>query len=210
LSGDESDADVTEACKQPGKGQRKYNKLLACFYCHKLLKMKMHLVSVHRDEPEVAELMQMKNGKEKDREFTRLVKRGNFLHNTSVLAGGSGELIVGRQVQRKHDPTKYLPCVHCQTMLLQHDLYRHVQKCSLRPVSTAADSGQVTCSSRKSKKHTVCEAHMLLFGAVNSDDIPSSDKFRREILSSLHHDDIAKIIKKDDIFPVQQPFHIYG
>jgi hypothetical protein len=198
-SDDATDADMMTGRKRSRTGQRKYDKLLACFFCHKLLKMKMkrHLISVHRDEPEVTEILQITDEKEKALEFSRLVKRGNFLHNASVLSGEPGELIVGRQVQTKHDPAKYLPCVHCQTLLLQHDLYRHVKKCSLKPLSSAAGSGQAT--SLKSKRHTVSESRMFLFGAVNSDDVPSSDKFRKEILGSLHHDNIAKVIKKDDL-----------
>jgi hypothetical protein len=86
------------------KAVRKYDKVLACFYCHKLLKMKMkrHLETVHRDEPEVQRLLLLADKSEKKTGFARLVNRGNFIHNTDVLRGSEGELIVRRrpQVQR--------------------------------------------------------------------------------------------------------------
>jgi len=43
--------------------KRKYDNVLACFFCGKLLKMKMqrHLVSVHKDEREVAKIMSLQD-----------------------------------------------------------------------------------------------------------------------------------------------------
>jgi len=91
--------------------------VLACVFCNKLLKMKLkrHLCTVHKDEPEVALLMKLSDAtaKEADLGFARLRARGNFNHNTDALESGRGSLIVSRRARHIRSPNKYLPCLHC-------------------------------------------------------------------------------------------------
>jgi predicted transcriptional regulator len=182
--------------------KRCYDKVLACFFCKKLLKMKMkrHLVTVHKTEPEVVHILKLPDLKQREIEFARLVNRGNFLHNTEVLQNGTGSLIVGRRRNRHCEPQEYLPCIHCQAMFLCHDLYRHVRSCKFGPIVASCPGSTEEHSEENAKKKVVLsEARLFLHGAVQSDDSAIPKKFQREILTSLREDDLGKIVKNDYI-----------
>ena len=172
---------------QRRRGKRKYDKTLACVFCHKLLKMKIkrHLRTVHKDEPEVARLMKLSDAKEADLGFARLRARGNFNHNTDALESGRGSLIVSRRARLKRSPRKYLPCVHCLNMFLSKDLYRHSRRCPVKKASDPSVKEAVKTASR-----------YLLSGVVNSYVSP---KFKTEVLDNMRHDDISKTCEKDEI-----------
>jgi hypothetical protein len=76
------------------KKKRSYNKLLACYFCHKLLKLKMkrHLETVHAKEPEVAELLNTASLSERALGFSRFINRG-ILFITSRFLKKEKELL---------------------------------------------------------------------------------------------------------------------
>ena len=179
--------DGIDAAVSTGRSKRQYDELLSCFFCGKLLKMKMrrHLTGVHRKEPEIVRIMKL-GSEERERELARIRNHGNFIHNTSVLENGKGSLICARKIKRHVSPRKYLPCVHCLSMVLSKDLYSHTRKCKLR-------SDSAVQSSVKSR------SRFFLQGAVKAKGVHVSSKFKCEILDSMHCDGIAKICRKDDM-----------
>jgi len=168
----ESDCDIP-AKSVPKK--RKYNKVLACFYCGKLLKMKMqrHLISVHKNEREVAELLAVEGPKLRCVGFARLRNRGNFNHNTTVLESRSGSLVCARKTRRFRSPRKYLPCVHCLSMFLAKDLLNHTRRCPMN--RSSGDDGTTRRSVRGS-------ARCILDGVLKGSELRVPAKFRSEIL----------------------------
>lgn len=179
---------------------RSYDKVLACFYCQKLkkLKMKRHLETVHRKEHEVCRLNSITDNKERKLGFARLISRGNFNHNVGVLESGDGMLIVGRRTRRSVDssPDDYLPCVHCLVFYLARDLYRHNRNCKFQPKSV---SDHANDQSEKAKKSIVSSSWLLLEGAVNGENVAVSPRFRGNVLQNMRRDDLTRIVKRDAI-----------
>lgn len=166
-----------KAKEQTVMKKRQYNEVLACFFCGKLLKMKMkrHLVSVHKDEPEVAKIMRLPDGKEQQKELARLRNRGNFNYNTNVLRAGKGDIICARKIKRTVSPRKYLPCSYCLRVFLAKDLHMLSERCSLRSEGDRMTNDDGNC---KHVKNVKTGARFLLHGAVRADTAPVSTKFR--------------------------------
>ena len=174
--------------RRRGSGRRRrYDKVLCCFFCQKLVKCKMkrHLVAVHKNETEVARLMTLTDESERRKGFRSLLSRGNFSHNMDVMDSGNGELIYGRRsVKNPRSAADYLPCHHCLQLFLAHDLYRHVRSCPLNNETSPV-----------AQKNVISRARFLLEGAK----VGESTKFSTEVLSKIRHDEIRDIIVKDSL-----------
>jgi len=159
------------------KKRRKYDKTLSCVFCGKLLKMKMkrHLITVHKSEPEVEQLMSLSDAGERERGFARLRMRGNFNYNSDRLRRGEGSLIYCRRSRYRRSPRKYLPCVHCIGMFLARNLHRHTKACAIRKVEDAAVTDRRSCTTA---------SRYLLAGAVEGER-SASKKFKSEVLCNM-------------------------
>ena len=153
------------------------------------MKMQRHLVSVHKDEREVAKIMSLQDQAEKKLEFARLRNRRNFNHNANVLERGEGSLICSRKIKRTVSPRKHLPCTNCLGMFLSKDLYVHSRRCQLR------SGGGVD----KKRKHIKARARALLHGAVGENQIRVSRKFRADVLDNTRVDKLSKFCQNDEL-----------
>lgn len=75
--------------------RRIYDKKQYCLFCQRpFQKIARHLLSVHKNEGDVAKAaMYPKNSKERRMLLNQLRKRGNFAYNTGVAYQGSGEMV---------------------------------------------------------------------------------------------------------------------
>jgi sulfur relay (sulfurtransferase) DsrF/TusC family protein len=183
--------------KRSDSGGRKYDKKLACFFCEKILmqKMKRHLESVHKEEPEIESILS-KPKAQQELLFASVVCRGNFNYNVKVLEQGVGELIVGRRPTTVTKPDDYLPCIHCLAFYLSRDLYAHTASCKFR--SHEADEPAAK-ENEKDNKDILAKARMLLSGALHQDYASVSDKFRTEILDKMRYDNVSKYVRTDSL-----------
>jgi hypothetical protein len=186
--------EASEDDHDSAKKKRKYDKLLACLFCHKLLKQKIkrHLVAVHAREPEIVELSHITSESERSLGYSRLVSRGNFVHNVKVLEKGEGTLIVGRRTNRQVAVSDYLPCIYCQTLYISRDLSRHVKNCKMKPQNNNTGSD-------KKVKHIAAQARMLLEGAMKQKYRPITEQFQDEIIATMRCDELTDLVKQDEL-----------
>ena len=66
--------------------KRNYAKADYCYYCSKLFvsRISKHLLSVHRDKPEIEEALRYKPGKVRHKLLYKLQQLGNYQHNKEV------------------------------------------------------------------------------------------------------------------------------
>ena len=117
-------------------GGRVYDKGHICYFCNKrCLKIARHLLSVHKSEAEVMQIISIdsksKEGCNKRANALDILRyRGDFYHNLKVLKTG-GELIVYRRPGNGEEchASDFTPCMHCLAFIRKHDLWRHVRQC---------------------------------------------------------------------------------
>ena len=173
------------------------DKELACYFCHKLLrhKMKRHLETVHKKEPEVESIM-LRSKKDRELLFAGLVCRGNFNHNVHVLECGSGQLIVSRRPTTESRPNDYVPYIFCLSFFLCKDVYAHTKLCKFKPHDNNADDNNGEVGS--DNKAILGKCRMLLYGALQRDYV-MSDAFRSEVFDCMRYDELAKYVKTDSL-----------
>ncbi|XP_055082072.1 uncharacterized protein LOC129456738 isoform X1 [Periophthalmus magnuspinnatus] len=74
--------------------------------------------------------------------LNKLRNKGNYNHNTDVLSSGDGLLKPRRTSKKKYNPKDYVHCMYCQALYLRRDLWRHVRKCSSKPVEANSEIGR--------------------------------------------------------------------
>jgi hypothetical protein len=199
LADDESDVEISGTAKvntvktEKKAGKRTYDKVLACFFCRKLLKLKIkrHLEMVHAKEPEVEQVL-LSSEEDCKLGFARLTNRGNFNHNIRVLESGEGTLIVGRRSSRPVSNSDYLPCVHCLVFFMSSDINRHSRACKFKPTEVESEGS-------KTEKRVSSLSRMLLEGAMKKKYVQASDKFKMETLSNMRCDELTTLVKKDAV-----------
>jgi hypothetical protein len=188
------DSVIVPLYESSADGSRKYDKKLACYFCEKILlqKMKRHLETVHKEEPEVESILS-KPKAQQELLFASLVCRGNFNHNVRILDQGVGELIVGRRPTTAMKPEDYLPCIHCLSFYLSRDLYAHTASCRFKPRESNEPE------SNKDNKNILGKARMLLSGALHQDHASISNKFRTEVIDTMRYDRLSKYVRTDSL-----------
>ncbi|XP_054274565.1 uncharacterized protein LOC128994208 [Macrosteles quadrilineatus] len=114
------------------QGKRKWDKKLFCTFCKQFKKNKLakHFEAKHSDEVEVSEFLALpKKCKERRNLITKLVNRGYFMHNQTVLSVGEGEIIPKKRSQAMKSPSKVLPCEVCGASYSRKELHKHVPNC---------------------------------------------------------------------------------
>ncbi|KAJ3592756.1 hypothetical protein NHX12_007883 [Muraenolepis orangiensis] len=102
-----------------------------CLVCGKpQVKLARHL-KVHKGHPEIAMVLSLKPScKNRKVLLEQLRNRGNFLHNSRVVAGGAGMLKVKRR-PKEGRARSYGCCQFCHGSFVSTDLWRHVMRCPL-------------------------------------------------------------------------------
>ncbi|XP_048838462.1 uncharacterized protein hnrnpul1l isoform X1 [Brienomyrus brachyistius] len=114
-----------------------------CFLCRTpQSKLARHLKRHKQESADVAKALSCPTGsKERKKLLDILRKRGNFMHNNSVLSKGCGSLKVSR---RSKDDTcrAYEYCIHCRGMFKRAELWRHMRRCSSKLEATSDHKGR--------------------------------------------------------------------
>ena len=184
---------VARVCKKED-GRRQYDKKLACYFCGKLIRHRIHnhLDGCHGDVPEVAAAL-AKTGNQRKYSIEKLKNMGNYRHNIAVLSSGKGELIIARRSSKVDavDPTDYLPCVHCLAFCKSDELWRHCKTCHLRKQINDEKATGV-----------LAKARMLLEGGLqeegNVTDKGMQD-LHKHVLLAMRKDAAYKSLKEDTL-----------
>ncbi|XP_059907777.1 uncharacterized protein LOC132457539 isoform X2 [Gadus macrocephalus] len=110
-----------------------------------------------------------------------LRNRGNFEYNRDVLKKGSGQLKVKRRA-KKVESKKYEYCIHCKGMFLRPELWRHMKRCSSKP---------------EEQEHQGRKRVLGLAAAIDSASSSTVENGVLKMLSRMHDDDIASVIRND-------------
>ena len=170
-------------------GGRTFDKLLACYYCEKILKYRIgnHLVCCHANEEEVQDIFKCskQDTKAKRQAIEKIKHMGNFNHNIKVLKNGKGELIVARRSRKDSNVKDYLPCTHCLGFFRSCELFRHNKSCSF--------------NKKKDQSHdrVIVKGRMLLAGALDEN---MSEEYDKVVLASMRsNDDVCEAIENDNL-----------
>ncbi|KAG7262974.1 hypothetical protein CRUP_029402 [Coryphaenoides rupestris] len=100
-----------------------------CLVCGKpQVKLARHL-KVHKGHPDIAMVLSLKPSCKKRKVLLeQLRNRGNFLHNSRVVAGGVGLLKVKRRPKEGRSRS-YGCCQFCHGSFVSTDLWRHIMRC---------------------------------------------------------------------------------
>ncbi|XP_073667579.1 uncharacterized protein [Paramisgurnus dabryanus] len=102
-----------------------------CYICGKpQSKFTRHLKIHENTNMDVARALALpKHSKERKKLLDKLRNKGNYEHNASVLASGSGQLKLKRKPKKNYNPNDYVNCMYCHAMFLRRELWRHVRNC---------------------------------------------------------------------------------
>ncbi|XP_069109788.1 uncharacterized protein [Argopecten irradians] len=173
-------------------GRRVVDKQHNCLFCNKLqLRIGRHLQTVHKNEPQVQQILGTSMKKEKEKKLDKLRLEGDYKHNINVLKSNTGFLILARRPssnsckQKNYLHTDFLPCEFCLGFFLKTELWRHRSNCLFAPTET--------------KKHTRVQRNsvLLLESSVSDPDLHKG--FRDNVVSTLIVDDISLIIRNDRV-----------
>ena len=169
-------------------GRRVYDKTNTCLYCtQELKKIGRHLLSVHKDEPEVSEILAYNCGQTKDRKtkLEILLLKGNNYHNIKVLKiGGVLNVIRRPNISSDESYLGYSPCLHCFAFVMKHEIWRQNKRCVLKKQG-------INETHNRKLQH---ESQMLLYSSQDSHD---DRAFIDAVLSTMKNDDVTFVIKRD-------------
>lgn len=163
---------------------RKWDKKQFCPFCLKpVAKLPRHMETVHKAEPEVEEVMRLplKSSIRRQRP-EKLLRLGNYKHNTQVLQTKSGMLVTTRRPSKPCSADDFVPCEYCFAFFLQRDLWKHVKVCKHRPND----------ESRKRRSRSI--GIMLLPNASNA-----SPGLQKEVLSRMNAGKVATAVRNDSL-----------
>ncbi|GFS20770.1 hypothetical protein ElyMa_001579100 [Elysia marginata] len=172
--------------KMSDKDNNKISKDQCCFFCHKYVKkMGRHLTTVHKNEPEVAQIMQLPPGDAKRKEqLDKFRNLGNFKNNSQAISDQKGKMIPSRRPGKNIPSDDYIACPSCFGLFKKHSLWRHTKKCGLRSPGTRKPETQVQAKASTFK---------LNFNMC------ASDELKKCILSSMLMDDIGEVVRNDSL-----------
>ena len=197
VSSDDEDAPSEQVCKRKKVnvgsskktpiGKRSYDKRNACVFCAKeYAKIGRHILIVHKNEPDVAEILGLKPDEKKKRKqmLSAIRQKGNFHHNLKTLKVG-GEIKVARRPSHSMDDKgashqDYTPCLTCYVFVKKNVLWRHNKTCPKRPESPQRN---------RKLQH---ESAMLLHSTEED-----MTRFHQEFISRMWNDDITSTVKQD-------------
>ncbi|KAJ1523155.1 hypothetical protein ONE63_001048 [Megalurothrips usitatus] len=97
-------------------------------------KLVEHLTSKHSDEKSVKEVLALPpRKKERALAIGKLRTAGTLKHNQEVLASGKGVLLCKKRVTEPNAPEHFKTCGYCGSLYAAASMYKHLQKCSLKP-----------------------------------------------------------------------------
>ena len=176
-----------------------YDKVNFCTFCKKEIKSKIarHILSVHKDDPRVSDIRFLPpRSHERMIQLQVLANEGNFKHNTEVLKGKPGQLVVARRRghgEKPHQAEDFLPCEFCKLFIIRDNLWQHNRSCNVRlSMSAANDTSEpeeerINNAVRRGK-------NLLLSALLESADLPAMQMIER-----MNNDDIKNVVLQDTL-----------
>ncbi|KAL7387003.1 hypothetical protein ABVT39_016899 [Epinephelus coioides] len=154
-----------------------------CFICKDFhFKIARHFKTHIKDNSDIAYALSLPAGSATRKKLLEnLRNRGNFEYNRDVLKKGSGQLKVKRKA-KKVECKKYEYCIHCKGMFLRPELWRHMKRCS---------------SKAEEQEHQGRKRVLGLASAIQSACSSTVNDGVLKMLSRMHDDDIASVIRND-------------
>ena len=171
------------------KSKRVYDNYHCCCFCGKLSSNIIKHLRTHKEESEVAYMLnlEMMKTKEADAEVQKMRKvlrqRGDYAHNIDVIQRQCGEMILTRRERcDEFNSTWYRPCPHCLEWLRISSLKKHSPTC-------------LDAESHVSKEDMMIKSDVLL-GLITPN---ASDKLIREVFSIMRRDEETAIAQSDGL-----------
>jgi hypothetical protein len=126
----------------------------------------------------------------------RLANEGNFKHNASAIAYGSGEVVVGRRNSTAcSNPDKFLPCEFCHKFLSKGNLWRHLRTCSARVSESVVEVVSSTEPGVKppTRQCAVARSRWVLNGALYQ----QSEACFVDLMNRMRDDNLKKVAMND-------------
>ncbi len=176
------DVGITVATKS-NSNKRKWDRRNYCVYCLKPYpKLARHILAVHKTEAEVKDFACLPpKSKQRRSKIKILTMKGNHLHNTEVLKSGTGTLLPARRTAEIKAPEDYLPCEFCSGWFQRNLLWKHQNNCELVV---------------QKKRHCNVQARGSLLLPISQE---MSENFRCNVLGIMRQDDIARVVRSDNI-----------
>ena len=190
---------------KPGKKQA-YDKVHVCFFCNKELKCKMkrHILSVHRKEDVVQNILLLPKGIERTNMVNRLINEGNFKHNIEVIQRGEGQLVVGKRFGSTKKPSAYTACSFCKKFQSKKNLWRHNKTC---PERIAYYSRHSDTNNGQNKRILAVKRGQAL---VNAAAFSSEDCNLSDLTDRMRDDDIKEICLADSLVRKEAELRLQG
>ena len=166
-------------------GKYRWNKQHACKFCPKLVnKMSTHLIDVHSDISEVAEVLALPIGsKKRRREFIKIQDEGDYIHNTEIIKKGHGTVIPKYRKTQSTEVDNLIACLHCHGLYTKNVLHIHYKTCYQKPEDFKA-----------LKKGEAVKMGRLIMPSHITDKA-----FDEHVIQRMRDDQIKKIIKRDPL-----------
>ena len=155
-----AESNVSDSVQLYSKKERKrgcknvYDKMHFCVFCKKEIQCKIarHLLTVHKGDARVAEILKMEKGSRRRRNALNLLaNEGNLWHNVAVLKNGAGKLVTSHRTgNRYRRPSDYMPCADCHRFVLSRSLWRHNKICVKKNEDGSTDSASIRCDAQAS------------------------------------------------------------
>ena len=168
--------------------KRIWDKKHWCPFCMiAFAKLPRHLEQKHSREPEVSRALSFpKKSRLRKEHLDEIRKRGNFLHNTSVIRKGEGTIVPCRRPRDNITADQYIPCNQCLGFFLKKDLWKHKKNCSQG-------------ISRSKPSRTRPFKHQQAGAALLPVCENASEAFREQILDTMATDEISLVIRNDNL-----------
>ena len=185
LSQNINDGIVVNAC--PKKGARRvYNKRHYCLYCSKpYAKMARHLERAHQNTMDVAKALSLPKGcQERKKQLDYIRNKGNYAHNAGVMESGKGDLVPSKRPIKESKGEDFMHCAYCQGLFTRKVLWRHMRRCTFKPVSDKPKPG-------KNRVQSMC---------TYTGPVPSHiSKQLWSVISAMTTNKVTDIIKSDPV-----------
>lgn len=113
------------------------NKKHACLFCEKLFpNIARHITNKHASELDVAKILLLpKKSKQRRMAWQKLVNKGDYAHNYSVLEANNGTAIPRYRSRKQQERSNFVFCYSCKALYKKKDLWKHKKTCSSEDTS---------------------------------------------------------------------------
>ncbi|CAI5690130.1 unnamed protein product [Oreochromis niloticus] len=174
---DDSDTTAEDSLKTSSSLRNK----TYCYICGKLqTKFTRHLKTHEKSHADVARVLSLpKKSKDRLKMLSKLRNKGNHRHNSEVIASGIGSLKTRRTSKKPYKGKDYIHCIYCEALYLKRDLWRHVRKCSSKPVEANSEGGRkkvlsLACMSESALCQQVSPGVWKILAVMKDDEITST------------------------------------